>query len=134
LRAVRALPILLVAVLAVAGCGGGGDDRSDVEGVVKDFAKAVTESDGKTFCNELVTRDYLEKTVGATGGNAVEQCEKQISQVRQGTFKVVKFDKVEIDGETATVTAQVRKQGRTVPQVFRLEKQDGEFRLTSNQP
>jgi len=129
----RALPILLLAVLAVAGCGGG-DDRSDVEGVVKDFAKAVSESDGKTFCNELVTRDYLEKTVGATGDNAVEQCEKQIDQVRQGKFKVVKFDKVEIDGDTATVTAQVRTQGRTVPQVFRLEKEDGEFRLTSNQP
>jgi ketosteroid isomerase-like protein len=128
----RALALLLVC-FAIAGCGGG-DDRSDVEGVIKDFAKAVSESDGKTFCNELVTRDYLEKTVGATGDNAVEQCEKQINQVRQGTFKVVKFDKVEIDGDTATVTAQVRTQGRTVPQVFRLEKQDGEFRLTSNQP
>ena len=125
--------LMLAAALGTAGCGGG-DDRSDVEGVIKDFAKAVSESDGKTFCNELVTRDYLEKTVGATGDNAVEQCEKQIDQVRQGTFKVVKFDKVEIDGDTAIVTAQVETQGRTVPQVFRLEKEDGEFRLTSNQP
>ena len=127
--------LILAAALCVAGCGGGGgDDRSDVEGVLKDFAKAVTESDGEKFCNDLVTRDYLEKTVGATGDNAVKQCEQQISQLKQGNFKIVKFDKVEIDGDTATVTAQVQTQGQTVPQVFRLEKQDGSFRLTSNQP
>jgi len=133
---VRFRVLILAAALGVAGCGGGGggDDRSDVEGVLKDFAKAVTDSDGEKFCNDLVTRDYLEKTVGATGDNAVEQCEQQIGQLKQGSFKIVKFDKVEIDGDTATVTAQVRTQGQTVPQVFRLEKQDGSFRLTSNQP
>ncbi len=126
--------LTLVSVLAlVAGCGGG-DDKSDAEGVIRDFAKAVTEADGKTFCNELVTRDYLEKTVGATGDNATKQCEKQIDSLQQGSFKVVKFDKTVIDGDRATVTARIETQGRTVPQVFRLEKQDGEFRLTSNRP
>ena len=127
--------LALIPVLIVAGCGGGGgDDRADVEQVLKDFAKAVTESDGKTFCNDLVTRDYLEKTVGATGDNAVKQCEQQIKQLQQGSFKIAKFDKVEIKGDKATVTAQVETGGRTLPQVFRLEKQDGDFRLTSNQP
>jgi len=130
----RAPAILLLALaLGLAGCGGG-DDKGDAEGVVRDFAKAVNGSDGKTFCNELVTRDYLEKTVGATGDNAVEQCEKQIDDLQHGSFKIVKIDKTEIDGDNATVTAQIETQGRTVPQVFRLEKQDGEFRLTSNQP
>ena len=130
MRAV-ALPIVLGLVLA--GCGGG-DDEGDVEKVIKDFAKAVTESDGKKFCNDLVTRDYLEKTVGATGDNAVEQCEKQIDGLQQRSFKIVKFDKIEIKDDRATVTAQVETQGATAPQVFRLEKQDGKFRLTSNRP
>ena len=125
--------LALIPLLILAGCGGG-DDRGDVERVLKDFAKAVTESDGKTFCNELITRDYLEKTIGATGDNAVEQCEKQIDQLQQGTFTIKKFDKVEIKDDRATVNAQVESQGRTTPQVFRLEKQDGEFRLTANQP
>ena len=127
--------LALVSVLAlVAGCGGGDDDKGDAEGVIRDFAKAVSDSDGKTFCNELVTRDYLEKTVGATGDNAIKQCEKQIDSLQQESFKVVTFDKTEIDGDRATVTARIETQGRTVPQVFRLEKQDGEFRLTSNRP
>jgi hypothetical protein len=131
----RSRALILVLAIGLAGCGGGGgDDRSDVEGVLKDFAKAVSESDGEKFCNDLVTREYLEKTVGATGDNAVEQCEKQISSRRQGSFKIVKFDKVEIDGDKATVTAQIEFGGAKAPQVFQLEKQDGDFRLTSNQP
>ena len=129
----RAASLPLLVALVVAGCGGG-DDKGDVEKVVKDFATAVSESDGKTFCNELVTRDYLEKTVGATGDNAVKQCEMQIDGLQQRSFKIVKFDKVEIKDDKATVTAQVETQGRTAPQVFRLEKQDGKFRLASNQP
>ena len=127
--------LALASILAlIAGCGGGDDDKGDAEGVIRDFAKAVSESDGKTFCNELVTRDYLEKTVGATGDNAIKQCEKQIDSLKQERFKVVKFGKTRIDGDRATVTARIETQGRTVPQVFHLEKQDGEFRLTSNRP
>jgi hypothetical protein len=129
----RSVALLVLLGLLVAGCGGG-DDEGDVKKVIKDFATAVTESDGKKFCNDLVTRDYLEKTVGATGDNAVEQCEKQIDGLQQRKFTIVKFDKVEIKDDTATVTAQVKTQGQTTPQVFRLEKQDGKFRLTSNQP
>ena len=130
MRALALLPVLAV----LAGCGGGDDDAGDAERVVRDFAKAVSESDGKTFCNELVTRDYLEKTVGATGDNAIKQCVKQIDSLQQGSLKVVSFDKTKIDGDRATVTARIETQGRTVPQVFRLEKQNGEFRLTSNRP
>jgi hypothetical protein len=129
----RPAALLLLLGLVASGCGGG-DDKGDVEKVIKDFATAVSESDGKTFCNDLVTRDYLEKTVGATGDNAVDQCEKQIDGLQQRSFKIVKFDKVEIKDDKATVTAQVETQGRTAPQVFRLEKQDGKFRLTSNRP
>jgi hypothetical protein len=130
---VRRVPLLIVAI-ALAGCGGGDPDEGDAERVIRDFAKAVSESDGKTFCRELVTREYVEKTTGATGDNALSQCEKQIDSQKQGTLKIVKIDKTEIDGDKATVTAQVELQGQRVPQLFRLENQDGEFRLTGNRP
>jgi hypothetical protein len=130
---VRRLPLLIVAI-ALAGCGGGDEGTDDAERVVREFAKAVSASDGKTFCEELVTREYLEQTTGATGDNAVSQCEQQINALKQGSFKIARIDKTEIDGDKATVTTQVETQGRKVPQVFRLEKQDGEFRLTGNRP
>ena len=94
----------------------GGTTRSDAEQVVRDFAKAVTESDGKTFCNELVTREYLEQTTGRHGRRRrVKQCEKQIDALQQGSFKIDKIDKTEINGDSATVTAQVETQGRRAP-------------------
>ena len=128
----RRLPVLIV-VIALAGCGGGEPDKGDAEQVIRDFAKAVSDSDGEKFCKDLVTREYLEQTTGATGDNAVSQCVKQIDAQR-GSLKILKIDKTEIDGDRATVTAQVDNQGQEVPQVFRLEKQDGEFRLTGNRP
>ena len=120
-------------MIAFAGCGGGEPDKGDAEQVIRDFAKAVSDSDGEKFCKDLVTREYLEQTTGATGDNAVSQCVKQIDAQR-GSLKILKIDKTEIDGDRATVTAQVDNQGQEVPQVFRLEKQDGEFRLTGNRP
>ena len=129
----RRLPLLIVAI-ALAGCGGGDANAGDAEQVIRDFAEAVSKSDGDKFCKELVTREYLEQTTGATGDNAVSQCVKQIDSLQQGSFKIVKIDKTTIDGDKATVTAQVETQGRKVPQVFRLEKQDGKFRLTGNTP
>lgn len=123
---------------AAAGCGGGGggggaaDSEQDVQQVVKDFATAVNKRDGKKLCNELITRSYLEQVTLAKGATAVKQCERQIDSARlQQKYKVVKFDKTKIDGERATVTAELESRGVRRPQVFRLRKQDGKFKLTS---
>jgi ketosteroid isomerase-like protein len=118
----------------VAGCGGGDDKATpaDVQQVVKDFAKAVNNRDGKTFCNELTTRSYLEKVTAAKGDSAVKQCETQIGSLQlQQKYKVVKFTKTTIKGDSATVIALLELQGQRRPQVFRLRKENGKFRLTS---
>ena len=99
--------------------------------MVRDFATAVNERDGGRFCTELTTREYVEKVTGAKGDSAISQCERQIKQIRQPEYKVVRFVKTSIDGDRATVTAQLDHQGRTQRQVFRLVKEDGDFRLTS---
>jgi ketosteroid isomerase-like protein len=116
-----------------AGCGEDSKDSpKDVQQVVRDFAKAVNNRDGKTFCNELTTRSYLEKVTATKGDNAVKQCETQIGSLQlQQKYKVVKFTKTDIKGDDATVTAVLELQGRQRPQVFRLHKEDGKFRLTS---
>ena len=121
--------VVLVLVL-VAGCGGG-DDKKDAQQVVRDFVTAVNEKDGKTFCNELVTREYLEKVTAAQGDSAMEQCEKQIKQIRQPEYKVAKLVKTTVDGDRATVTAELASRAGSRRQLFRLVKEDGDFRLTS---
>lgn len=129
-----ARPLFVGAVVSaglLAGCGGG-DSEKDAQQVVKDFATAVNERDGKRFCTELTTRSYIERVTAAKGDAAVKRCEQQIdSQRLQQTYKVLKFGKTKIDGDTATVTAELKIQGVRRPQAFRLRKEDGKFRLTS---
>ncbi|MGI8750396.1 MAG: hypothetical protein ACR2J6_07595 [Thermoleophilaceae bacterium] len=120
-----------VSACLLAGCGGA-DSEQDAQQVVKDFPTAVNERDGKKFCTELTTRAYLERVTATMGDASIRQCEQQIDSLRlQQKYKVVKFAKTKIDGDTATVTAVLELQGKRRPQVFRLRRQDGEFRLTS---
>ncbi len=121
---------LAAGLVLTAGCGGG-QDKKDAQQVVRDFATAVNKRDGQRFCKELTTREYVEKVTAAKGDNAVSQCVRQVKQIRQPEYKLVKFVKTSVDGDHATVTAQLENQGRTQRQVFRLVKQDGSFRLTS---
>ena len=58
----------------------------------------------------------------------------QIDSIRGSRIKVVKITKTEVNGDDATVTAELEQQGRKGPQVFRLQREDGEFRLTSELP
>ena len=131
----RARPItacaLTAALALVPGCGGG-DDKEDAQQVVRDFVTAVNEKDGDAFCNEITTREYVEQVTAATGDGAVEQCERQLKQIRQPKYKLDKIVKTTVDGDRATVTADLEQQGRIRRQLFRLVKEDGDFRLTSN--
>jgi hypothetical protein len=129
---VRLRTIAIAACLIVIGCGGGGSDSDDAEQVVRDFADATSDSDGDRFCKELITREFLEQTTGAKGDKAEDQCAKQIDAIRNADIKVVKIKKTVVKGDTATVTAELEQQGRKGTQVFRLKKEDGEFRLTSS--
>ncbi len=122
-------------MLAFAACGGGDEsDEEQAQQVVHDFAEATSESDGERFCSELITREFLEQTTGAKGDKAEEQCAKQIDAIQGANIKVIKITKTEIDGDNATVTAELEQAGRKGEQVFRLQKEDGEFRLTSSTP
>lgn len=127
---VRALTAIAVSALALAACGGQSDEEQ-VEQVVRDFAEATRESDGERFCGELVTQEYLEQTVGATGDGARRQCVEQIDALSGTEIRLVRIVRTKIDGDRATVTAVLEMQGREEERILRLEKEDGEFRLTT---
>jgi ketosteroid isomerase-like protein len=129
---VRVLALPLLVAFALAACGG--DDPEDIEAVIRGWAKASNERDAEAFCNDYVTLDFAERVSGATGDNAREQCEKLFAVTRPG-LKVTILDVSEIEIEGDTASAVVRRQTTgTGPsdQLFRLKKEDGEFRISSS--
>lgn len=115
-------------VLALGACGGGNDEE-DAENAVKEIAKASSAADGEKFCG-LLTEDFREKFAGSSGDNADGGCEKLVDSQKGNELKVTRIMKVELDGDKATVTAELERRGRKLPQVFELKKEGGEYRLT----
>jgi hypothetical protein len=124
----RVLPFLL---LALAGCGGGGgdDDPDEVRQTVRDFVEATNQRDGDTLCGELVTQEYLEKSTLATGDQADEACREQLRKTVGLRLKLISVGKTEVNGDAATVRVMLDTDGVQAPRIFRLEREDGRWKL-----
>jgi predicted PilT family ATPase len=120
----------LICVLALlAGCGG--DDKQNAEQTVKDFVTALRERDADTFCDDLVTKDFLGQFSGATGDKAKESCKRELKSVTGlEDVKLVKIESTKVDGDEAAVTAVIERQGQRQKQVYRLKKEDGDWKLS----
>jgi hypothetical protein len=116
-------------VLALPACGG--NDEKDVQKTVREFVKATREKDADKWCGKLVTRDFLEQVTGATGDNAKNACRQQLKTAKVGKLELTNLDKPRIEGDKATVVTTLKAQGQPRPQVFRLKKEGGDWRVTS---
>jgi predicted PilT family ATPase len=119
----------LICLLALlAGCGG--DDEKDAEQTVRDFVTALRERDADTFCEDLVTEDFLGEFSGATGDKAEDSCKRELKSLT-GLEKVrlVKVERTKVDGDDASVTAVIERQGQRLKQVYRLKQEDGDWKL-----
>ena len=121
---------LICLLAAVSGCGGG-DDKSDAEQTVRDFVEAVDTQDGDRYCDELITKEYLRETTFSTGGDdrARESCKSQLKAMSALRVKLVRIVKTEVDGDSATVTAVIERQGQRIKQPLKLKKEDGDWKL-----
>jgi hypothetical protein len=119
---------LICLLVALSGCGGG-DDTSDAEQTVRDFVQATRERDADRFCDELVTQEFLEQTIGATGDKAKESCKREFSNLRGLRVTLVRIEKTAVDGDNATVTAVLDRQGQPIREKLRLTKEDGDWKL-----
>ena len=131
MRAAAAVACLDLPAMAGCGVGGGEDPEKEARQVVRDFAQATTESDGAELCGEIFTREFIERTTGATGEDAVKQCERQFRALRGMKVKIAKIEEVKVKGDTATVVAEVETESQTQARTFRLKREDGELRLVS---
>jgi hypothetical protein len=120
---------LICLIALVAGCGG--DDEKDAEQTVRDFVTALRERDADTFCDDLVTEEFLGQFSGATGDKARESCKRELESLTGlENVRLVKVDSTKVDGEEAAVTAVIVRQGQRLRQVYRLKKEDGDWKLS----
>jgi hypothetical protein len=127
----RLLTLILVASACLAACGGG-DDKQQAGDTVKQFFAALQKRDTGKLCDRLLTKDLLERTTGATGDRAGQECRRQFKALKATDFKLVSVGKVTVNGDKATVRATIERQGQGQPQVFRLQKEDGDWRLANS--
>jgi ketosteroid isomerase-like protein len=124
---VRRLVALICLAVAVSACGG--DDKKEAEQTVRDFVKAVNERDADTYCDELITEEFREKSTFATGDNASESCKRQLRAITGLRIRLVRVVNTKVDGDRATVTAVLRRSGQQIRQKLLLEKEDGDWKL-----
>lgn len=120
--------LALICLLAViAGCGG--DDKGDAEQAVRDFATAVRERDGNKLCDDLLTSDFIGAFSGSTGDAGRESCKREVERLTGLQVRLVRIERTKVDGDKASVTAVIERQGERFTQVYRLEKEDGDWKL-----
>jgi ketosteroid isomerase-like protein len=126
-----AAAVLLVAALAVAGCGGGGgDDRADVRQTMREFVTALNKRDADEFCEKLITRDFVEKQTFAKGDKAIDECKRQLKQTKGLKVKLARITSLSVKGDDATVHAVLETPSGQSPQLYRLKKEDGGWRIS----
>jgi hypothetical protein len=117
---------LALAALALGACGGGDEDGP--EEVVREFVQATNDRDSEKLCDELLSAEFIAQSTGAKEGDTAA-CKRQLEAVTGLRLKLTEVRETKVDGDRATVSAVLSVQGRRERRVFRLERQDGEWKL-----
>jgi hypothetical protein len=121
-----ALAVLILGCLC-AGCGGG-DSSPEPEQVVRDFVKATNEHDSTRLCEQILSSKFIAEATGAKEGDT-DQCKQQLNAVTGLELSLRSVGTARVKGERATVPAVLRVQGQSQQRVFRLEREDGDWKL-----
>ena len=123
----RIVPLICLLGL-FAGCGGGSDDEK-VEQTIRDFVTAVNERDADTYCDELITEEFRERSTFAEGDRARESCKRQLKAITGLRIRLERVGAPKVDGDRATVNVVFRRSGQRVNQKVTLEKDGGDWKI-----
>jgi len=112
--------------LVIGACGGG--DEADPDQVVRDFVTATDAKDAERLCEEILTRAYISQATGAEEGDT-GSCKRQLAAVEGLDLALVRIVRTTEDGDKAEVRAVIRLQGQRQRRIFRLEREDGDWKV-----
>jgi ketosteroid isomerase-like protein len=124
------LAAALIAAMALSACGGG-DDQAQARDTVRQFFVALHKRDAAKLCDHLLSKDFLKQTTFGTG-DAKQECRRQFKDLKAPPFKLVRLGRVTVDGDKATVGTVIERDDQAQPQVFRLKKEAGAWRLANS--
>jgi hypothetical protein len=96
--------------------------------VVRDFVKATNEHDSTRLCEQILSSKFIAEATGAKEGDT-DQCKQQLNAVTGLELSLRSVGTARVKGERATVPAVLRVQGQSQQRVFRLEREDGDWKL-----
>jgi hypothetical protein len=88
--------LLIASALALAACGSGNGEESQIEEVIETSATSTDPAD----CKELSTQQFMEQIAQTEGAEAVKTCEKEASE--ETGAKSASVSNIEVDGSKAT--------------------------------
>ena len=121
-----AATLLAAVALALAGCGG--DDEADVRETLDRYVKAIQGKDYQTICDDIFSEQLIEKLRGVN-----LPCETALqrgfAEVERPTIAV---KRVKIDGDNATAVARSDAANQEPSEdTIRLSKEDGKWKIVA---
>jgi hypothetical protein len=92
--------LLIVSAIALAACGSGSSDQSQIEEAIETSATITDPAD----CTKVQTQNFNEQSTQESGKAALKACEKEAAEP-QGQSKSATVSEVEVDGSKATADA-----------------------------
>ncbi len=128
-------PLLALAILVLAACGGGGgDSASDFTGAEQEVARAIEdleeagqEDEPGRICRALLAREVVERIEQAGDGDCTKAVERALDQADTFTLTV---EDVTVSGDKATARVETGVDEEKV-ETIELVREDGGWRVAA---
>ena len=126
---------LLAALLALGGCGSGGDnsaqdfagEKAQVADVIEELEKAGSRGEAGKICSDILAR-ALRDEIATTGSDCENEIKRAIEDADDFQLTV---KSVSVSGLKATARVEGKEDDKSVLRTFELVKESGRWRASS---